>query len=208
MRPLPVGDRQLVQIVDAALADATRRGGDWLACRPGCTQCCVGVFAISAIDALRLQHGLLQLERNDPARAKPIRERARKSSARLADGFPGDSTTGILHKDPDSLARFEDFANDEPCPALDPTTGLCNLYSSRPLTCRTFGPPVRTEGGVGICELCFDGATEEEIAACEMRVNTGDREAELLKQLGEKPGDPAESIVAFALAHTPKRAKT
>ncbi len=207
MRPLPAGDRQLVQIVDAALADATRRSGDWLVCRPGCTQCCIGVFAISALDAVRLQHGLLALEGSDPVRAKQVRERASESAVRLAAGFPGDPITGVLHNDPASLARFEDFANDEPCPALDPTTGLCDLYSSRPLTCRTFGPPVRTEGGLGICELCFHGATEEEIAACEMSVDTEDREAELLKQLGKNPSDPSQTIVTFALAATPKRAK-
>ena len=37
------------------------------------------------------------------------------------------------------------------------------------MLCRTFGPPVRNEeGGLAICELCFDGATEEETADCEM----------------------------------------
>ncbi len=27
---------------------------------------------------------------------------------------------------------FEDFANDEPCPVLDPKTGTCDLYTARP----------------------------------------------------------------------------
>ncbi len=200
MRSLPGGDRQLVQIVDAALADATRRSGDWLVCRPGCTQCCFGVFAISALDALRLRHGLLTLQCSDPARAKRVRERARESASRLAAGFPGDPVTGVLYKDPDSLARFEDFANDEPCPALDPVTGLCDLYSFRPLTCRTFGPPVRTEGGLGVCELCFQCASGEEIAACEMKFDAEECEEPLLRQLGDNPEDPTQTIVTFALA--------
>ena len=206
MRPLPAGDQQLVQIVDAALADAVRRSGDWLACRPGCTQCCVGVFTISALDALRLQHGLLALERSDPAAAGRVRERARESALRLAADFPGDPATGALHKNPASVALFEDFANDEPCPALDPSTGLCDLYSSRPLTCRTFGPPVRTEGGLGVCELCFQGATDEEVAACELRADSDEREAELLKQLGDSCPDPNQTIVTFVLAGAPKSA--
>src|SRR5512146_1961176 len=109
MRQLPRGDRQLVQIVDAALADATRRSGDWLACRPGCTQCCVGVFAISALDVLRLQQGLRDLETTDPARAGQIRERARESARRLAPQYPGDLVSGELFTDPESVARFEDF---------------------------------------------------------------------------------------------------
>ena len=50
---LPAGDRELVQIVDASLADAARRAGPWLVCRLGCTQCCFGAFAISQLDALR-----------------------------------------------------------------------------------------------------------------------------------------------------------
>src|SRR6266849_9800536 len=56
----------LIQIVDAALADATRRSGEWLVCRPGCTQCCVGVFAINRLDTVRLQQGLADLEKTDP----------------------------------------------------------------------------------------------------------------------------------------------
>ena len=87
---LPAGDAQLVQILDAALADTARRSGDWLVCKPGCTQCCVGVFAIHQLDAARLQQGLEELIDSEPERAQSIRERARKSVERLAPGFPGD----------------------------------------------------------------------------------------------------------------------
>lgn len=205
MRPLPAADRKLVQIVDAALTDATYRSGHWLVCRPGCTQCCIGVFAINPLDALRLQHGLADLERTNPARAARVRERSQESSSRLAADFPGNPRTGILHSDPESVSRFENFANDELCPALDPSTGLCDLYSSRPLTCRTFGPPVRTEGGIGVCELCFQGATEEEIAESEMQIDTDSLEARLLERIGSNPDDPAQTIVTFALLGVPKR---
>jgi hypothetical protein len=35
------------------------------------------------------------------------------------------------------------------------------------MTCRLFGPAVRVEGGaVGACELCYQGASDEEIAEC------------------------------------------
>ena len=53
----PAGDMELVQIMDAALADATTRSGAWLACRPGCSQCCHGVFRMSMLDAERLREG-------------------------------------------------------------------------------------------------------------------------------------------------------
>src|ERR1700730_14281534 len=93
---LPSGDHQLVQIIDAALADTGRRSGDWLVCKPGCTQCCVGVFAIHQLDAARLREGLHQLSASDPERARSVRERARKSVERLAKDFPGAPATGFL----------------------------------------------------------------------------------------------------------------
>src|ERR1700674_1911475 len=95
-RRLPASDGALIQIVDGALADATRRGGEWLVCRPGCTQCCIGVFAINQLDAHRLRRGLAELEAIAPQRAARVRERARDAVARLAREFPGDPATGVL----------------------------------------------------------------------------------------------------------------
>jgi len=199
---VPSRDGELVQIVDAALADATRRSGHWLVCRKGCTQCCIGAFAINQLDAARLRQGLAQLEADDPRRAARVRERARQSVARIAAGFPGDPVTGVLAEDQHSEDCFLDFANDEPCPALDPESGACDLYASRPLTCRVFGPPVRSgpEGGLGVCELCFQGATPEEIAACEVQVDPDNLEPRLLQELEKSNKVRGKTIVAFCLA--------
>lgn len=192
-------DRELVQIVDAATADAARRSGDWLACRPGCSQCCVGPFAISQLDAVRLQEGLAELERTDPVRAAAIRRRARESVARLSAEFPGDPQTGLLNDAPEADAAFDEFANDEPCPVLNPATGTCDLYSARPMTCRLFGPPVRSDGGLGVCELCFHGATAEQIAACEVNVDPDELEAPLVREIQKETGTRGNTIVAFCL---------
>ena len=194
---LPAADKRLVQIIDAALADAAQRSGHWLVCRPGCTQCCIGVFAISPLDALRLQYGLKELETRDPERAVRVRTRAQESVSRLTPDFPGDPKSGIL--DENAEEQFEAFANDEPCPALDPDTGMCDLYTSRPITCRAFGPPILSEGGLGVCELCFQGATQAEISACEMQVDPDDLESEILKELENTDAPKGDTIVAFAL---------
>jgi len=196
-------DQKLIQIVDAALADATRRSGKWLVCRPGCTQCCIGVFAINQLDARRLRLGLAKLTLREPERAARIRERASESVARLARDFPGDPVTGILDQGGDAAQRFSEFANDEPCPVLNPTTGNCELYESRPMTCRVFGPPVRSEDGLGVCELCFQGASDEEIAACEMNSDPDDLESVLLEKLEKETGVCGDTIIAFAMAHEP-----
>jgi Fe-S-cluster containining protein len=177
-------EQNLIQIVDAALASATLRSGPHLVCRPGCTQCCIGVFPISQQDAARLREGLEALTQTDPARSQRLKERVADSLARLDPWFPGGrdpsdvATFGILGEDEQSTELFEEFANDEPCPVLDLTTGTCDLYNYRPILCRTFGPPARTEdGNLASCELCYTTATTEEIIACELDPSLASLEA-------------------------------
>ena len=202
---LPNADSRLVQIVDAALADAVQRSGPWLVCRPGCTQCCLGPFPISQLDAARLQAGLDALDRSDPARAERVRRRAAEYVERLSPAFPGDPQTGILDEADAAQLAFDQFADDEPCPALGPESGACDLYAHRPITCREFGPPVRIEdegpNAFSVCELCFQGASVDEVAACEMVSDPDGLEADLIEKL-EKEGHRGQTIVAFALRPT------
>jgi Fe-S-cluster containining protein len=193
-------DRALIQIVDSALADVTRRSGKRLVCRSGCTQCCIGTFPINQLDAARLRRGMAELASGAPARAEAVRARARDAVARLSPDFPGDPVTGLLDEGDVAELRFAEFANDEPCPALDPVTGTCELYESRPMTCRVFGPPVRSEDGLGVCELCFPGATDKEIAACEMKPDPENLESGLLEELEKATGSRGGTIIAFCLA--------
>jgi Fe-S-cluster containining protein len=190
----------LIQIVDAALADAYRRGGPHLVCRPGCTQCCIGVFPIAHEDAARLRAGLEALEQTDPEKAARIHSRVADSLTRLDPWFPGDLATGILNEDHEAAILFEEFANDEPCPVLDLSTGTCDLYEHRPILCRTFGPPMRTEeGNLATCELCYIHATTEEIAASEL-----DPAIPALEQASNQAFNAAhnlhgETLIAYAL---------
>jgi Fe-S-cluster containining protein len=197
---LPARDQELVQIVDASLAEAARRAGEWLVCRLGCTQCCYGAFAINSLDALRLSAGMDELRSAEPTLAAEIELRARAWIAEFGEEFPGDPETGRLGDSDAERERFEEFANEAPCPALDPATGRCDVYAWRPMTCRVFGPPVRMEAGtgenvaLGHCELCFVGASQQEVAACEMTV-PHELEAGLLEEIGTE----ADTVVAFAL---------
>jgi Fe-S-cluster containining protein len=186
---------ELFPMIDAALASAAERSGEWLACRPGCHQCCVGVFAISALDAAALRDGLATAA---PDVRERVLARAEASRARLAAmGFPGDAATGVLFTEPGQEEQFEEFANDEPCPVLDPATGTCDLYAHRPVQCRTFGPPVRDEeGALTVCELCFVGAPEEEVARCEMDQGWRGLEQELIEGMD---AEERLTVVAFAL---------
>jgi Fe-S-cluster containining protein len=178
------GDRRLLAGVADVLAEAARRSGDWLVCRPGCTQCCFGPFAINSLDALRLRDGLAMLDRTDPARAARVRLRA------------AEYVSAIVTLDEDGLP---DSMDDVACPALDAETGLCDLYAARPMICRSFGPVTRTgEGMLAACELCYQGATDEEMERCAVVIDPQGLEGDLLKALADT-GAHSESIVARAL---------
>jgi Fe-S-cluster containining protein len=185
-------DSELIRIVDAAMAEAARRSGSWLACRPGCSECCIGPFPITTLDAIRLQEGLRDLAVHDPQRADAVRRRALASAERIRREYPDDSLKTVL--------ATEEKAADEICPALDPESHTCDLYAARPITCRTFGPAVHFgTASVAVCELCYRGATDTQIAACEVTVDAENMEGELLRELATR-GLAGETIVAFALA--------
>jgi Fe-S-cluster containining protein len=190
----------LIQIVDSALDSSVSRSGRHLACRPGCSQCCYGVFEISALDAARLRNGLAEAE---PAVAERVRARVAAVKEQLGPFFPGDTVTGLLTGTEQEIELFEEWAHAEACPVLDPETQTCDLYAHRPILCRTFGPPIRNDAedasaGLAICELCFTEASEDEIAAAEM--DSGFRAVQERAEAEYAVNNPASgpTIVAFA----------
>ena len=191
----------LIQIVDAALDSAAARSGPHLACRPGCSQCCHGVFEITATDAARLRNGLAAA---CLAKAGRISSRIASAQEHLGPFFPGDPETGVLHQHlPDEIERFEEWAHADPCPLLDPATQTCDLYEHRPILCRTFGPPIRNDhtdpqAGLAICDLCFTDASEDEIAAAEMDSTFRPlEEREVAEYMAHNPAT-GPTIIAFA----------
>ena len=197
----PTRDQELIQIVNTALADAFQKSSKWLACKPGCSQCCHGVFAINQLDAIRLRKGLAEFQARDPERASHLRQRVLDTVARLSEDYPGDPISGVLDEDDtdEAAKRWDDFANEEPCPVLDPATGKCELYEARPVICRTFGPAMKTDDELGHCELCFVGASDEEVEAHEMHPDPNNLEATLVEELQKTTGESGETIIAFAL---------
>lgn len=164
---------RLIQVVDAALAEAVRKAGSLVVCRPGCHECCKGPVEISALDALRLSRALAELGRRDAGRAAALVARA---------------------------ARLDTMGDDDLCPALDPATCTCELYPARPLMCRVFGPATRWGGpDVGICELCFSGTGDQEISACAVDIDPDGLEEALSRQLCEAHPQAAATTIADCL---------
>jgi Fe-S-cluster containining protein len=189
------GDRRLLAALADTMAEAERRSGEWLACRPGCTECCMGPFGITQLDARRLREGLRALAADDPLRAAAVRSRAEAYIRAVAPIYPGDSISGEL-RDEDALPSSLD---DIPCPALDPASGCCDLYSARPVTCRTFGPATLIdEATLGACELCYVGATEEQMTECAVKADPERLEDALVAAMAAE-GAGGMTIVAYAL---------
>lgn len=122
---------------------------DALPCTQGCCECCVGIFPITQLDILELHRGLSQLPSDNRT---AIVRRAREQIAALELAYPDLRSTPNLDEWEDSridviVERFADL----PCPALA-IDGRCSVYAFRPITCRTMGVPVESDGMVhGAC---------------------------------------------------------
>lgn len=182
-------DASLLRLLDASWNEARRLAGDHLACRAGCTECCIGAFPITRLDGGRLRAGLAILTAADPAAARDVVERALSQVREMGGGLPEDDAEAEAF-----LGRHASL----PCPALDPRDGRCLVYDHRPVSCRTFGPPVTIgEERLPPCRLCFTRADGETIEACRVTIDPEDLEGALVE-------DAPETLVAFALAEGQK----
>ena len=205
-RNLQRADGDLTGAVDAAIAKAARRAGDQLVCRAGCSECCIGPFPINRLDVWRLREGLQALRDNDPSRAAAVEARAREAVAAMRDGFPGDPATGLLSGDEAAEDTFFEEHSDRPCPVLDPATQTCELYAHRPLSCRTYGPPVTFNArNLPPCRLCFTTSTPEATEACRVEPDKDGLERAILDRLKRDDGETRETLIAWAVLKAEER---
>ncbi len=190
-------DQKLLESYRQTWETGAAVAGPYLACGLGCTECCVGVFEITALDAFRLRRGLAVLATRDPQLASEVRARAQQQWRLLQEHFPGDKTSGALVASDDAREAFCQAFASLPCPVLQPSTGRCLLYEARPLACRSFGLPCRWGTEVlPPCHLNFRGARPEEVAAATVLWDPQDLEGAILHALGHPP----DTVVAAALS--------
>jgi len=202
-RNLLRADADFTGAVDAAVARAARVAGSALVCRPGCSECCIGPFPITRLDAWRLREGLTALRQADPDRAARLAERARAAVEALREDFPGDAGRGLLQGDEEAEDRFLERHSDLPCPVLDPATQTCELYAHRPVSCRTYGPPVRFNGqDLPQCRLCFTTSAPLEIEAARVEPDKDKLERAILDRLKRDDGESRETLIAWAVLET------
>jgi Fe-S-cluster containining protein len=194
-------DRELLTELDDGFRKAAAQAGTWMACGPGCSECCHGPFPITRLDVWRLRLGWVDLRGRERGHAEAIRRRASEAVAALKDGFPGQFETGRLTHDEPALDRFFERHASMPCPALDPASRRCDLYAARPVACRTYGPPISFGGEASLpCRLCFQGAAAEIVRRCTLAPDPRGLEQTILARLGVAAGEEWETLIAFALA--------
>jgi Fe-S-cluster containining protein len=194
-------DRAFVNTVDAVMREASRRAALFVRCRRGCTPCCIGVFDITALDAVRLVRALQRLRRRRPRTADALLGRARRQWRLVAEEFPGDRERGVLSDNGRQRRLLFGKFGELPCPVLDPRTGACLLYRARPLSCRTFGLPTRCgEALLPPCRLNFSGAARAVIPANTVEPDPDDVEGVLLERLQREGGACGDTIIPAALA--------
>jgi Fe-S-cluster containining protein len=196
---MEAADADLVRSLDSATRRGEARAGDHVACRVGCTGCCIGPFEITALDAARLERGVRELTSRDPEAASALVERASRQWSRMVEAFPGDPGTGVLSEDEAARVAFFTRFGETPCPALDPTRGSCLLYPWRPLFCRTYGLPVRHGAEVlEPCPLNFMHAYAHEVTAATIVPDPEDREGSLLGRV-RRLGVWGDTVVSAVL---------
>lgn len=129
--------RALLETVDAWFNRCSEHSGRHIQCRPGCSQCCRGLFDITLLDAYLLRQGFALLPADIQANA------LLKARARLADLqqlWPGFGPPYTLNHLPDEAWTETPEEDMTPCPLLG-EDGRCLIYLHRPMTCRLHGLP-------------------------------------------------------------------
>lgn len=185
-------------MVDAAVAEARRRSAGHLACRRGCFDCCIGPFAITALDGQRLRRGLEELRTRDADRAARLELRAAEAAAALGDDLV------LRQGDEAAEDAFHDAHGSLPCPVLDLETGGCELYEHRPIACRLHGPAMRVDGvDLRHCRLNYQGVSGEAIEGMRVLVDPGEWPAGAVAEAESVGVVSHRTYLAFACSPRP-----
>lgn len=151
-------DGELLRIIDAAVTKAVQIAGESIKCKPGCSHCCIGPFAVTERDLERLRAGFASLP---AAQNHRLADRSREARAAMRAGFPGDWESGTLLSQ-EAADAFDLQHPWLPCPILDLESGACSLHPWRPVACRLHGPALRINGvNLRPCRLNYSGVDPE-----------------------------------------------
>jgi Fe-S-cluster containining protein len=141
--------RSLVAQVDAVFKQVQEEYGECVACKVGCSDCCHALFDLTLIEAMFIKH---QFDKAIPKEARQkILERANVADRKVYK-LKREASKAHQEGKPENEI-LEDLAKERiRCPVLDEDE-KCEMYESRPITCRLYGIPTVIGGQAHTCGL-------------------------------------------------------
>lgn len=157
---------ELLREVDRWFSSCMAAHGEHISCGHGCSECCRGLFDITALDALYLRSGFDQLppDIRDAVRMKAL-TRIEQINARFPTVTPPWFLNHIPECEWDAIMPDDD---ETPCVLLS-EQGSCLVYEHRPMTCRLHGIPMIDSSGEELfdewCSLNFKDINPRRMAS-------------------------------------------
>ena len=141
--------QSLVEQVDAVFQQVKSEYGECVACKVGCADCCHALFDLTLVEAMFIKH---QFDKVIPKEArKKIIHRANVADRKV---YKLKRAASKAHQEGKSENEIlEEMAVQRiRCPLLD-EGDKCDLYESRPITCRLYGIPTVIGGKAHTCGM-------------------------------------------------------
>lgn len=138
----------LVAEVDAVFARVAQQHPDCVTCEKGCSECCHALFDLSLVEAMYLNRRFKETYGDGERRSKIISRanEADRRSYKLKRQAYRDSQNGVEAQEILNRMARERLR----CPLLG-EDDACELYQSRPITCRLYGIPTAIGGKAHTC---------------------------------------------------------
>jgi len=141
--------QSLVDQVEAVFKQVQTEHDECVSCKVGCSDCCHALFDLTLIEAMFIKH---QFDKVVPKEARQkIIERANIADRKVYK-LKRDASKAHQEGKPENEI-LEDMAQQRlRCPMLD-DDDKCEMYESRPITCRLYGIPTVIGGKAHTCGL-------------------------------------------------------
>lgn len=188
----------LVNQIDAVFNKVQEEHDECVSCKEGCDDCCHALFDLTLIEALyikkKFDHVFQEAGRSDIVERANVADRQvhRLKKQAHKDHLDGKPENEIL----------EDMAAHRiRCPLLNDDS-KCDLYESRPITCRLYGIPTVIGGKAHTCGLSKfkEGAAYPTVKLEAIQQKLYEMSAELARDIQSRYPKLAEMLVPLSMA--------
>lgn len=189
----------LVSEVDKMFAAVQEAYKDCVRCKIHCCDCCYAVFDLTLIESVYVNHhfnkSLIRSER------RPILRRAEKADRKFYQIKRKLQKMHVKEGKPEEEVLLQLAQERVQCPLLNGEK-LCDLYASRPITCRVYGIPTSIGGTPHICgESGFqEGVAYPTVNLDNMNKRLFELSKDLLQEIGAQRSNRHMSLVPVSAA--------